>query len=351
MKFTHEMKTNLLNFDRHMMREYFASLHEKPFRADQTLQWIHQYGLQDFDQMTNLSKTLRSYLNEHATIISPKIIKQQLSSDKVIKWLLELEDKNHIEMVFIPEKIRGTLCISSQVGCPLKCKFCFTGQLGFKRNLTVAEIIGQVWLAIRELSAQNGQHDHKVTNVVLMGMGEPLLNFDNVVIATNLMMDDLAYGLSKYRVTLSTAGIVPAIEKLAKISDVALAISLHAPNDKLRNQLMPINQKYPLKQLIQACKNYFPKNSRRKISFEYVLIKGINDKPEHAKQLVKLLQGVPAKVNLIPCNTKPGAVYQCSTEEANEIFGNILSKAGVRAMTRKTRGIDIDAACGQLVGK
>jgi 23S rRNA (adenine2503-C2)-methyltransferase len=342
-------KTNLLNFDRHTMREYFATCGEKPFRADQILKWIHQYGLQDFDQMTNLSKKLRTYLNEHAVILPPKIIKTQKSHDQVIKWLLELEDKNHIEMVFIPEKTRGTLCISSQVGCPLKCGFCCTGQLGLKRNLTTAEIIGQVWLAVRELSEKNGYHDGKITNVVLMGMGEPLLNFDNVVTATNLIMDDLAYGLSKYRVTLSTVGIVPAIEKLSKVSDIALAVSLHAPNDKLRDQLVPINKKYPLKELIEVCKNYFSKKSRRKISFEYVLIKNLNDKPQHAKQLVKLLQGVPAKVNLIPCNTKPGSIYQCSTTEINETFRNILIKAGIHTIIRKTRGIDINAACGQLV--
>ncbi|MGD9152064.1 MAG: 23S rRNA (adenine(2503)-C(2))-methyltransferase RlmN [Gammaproteobacteria bacterium] len=335
-------KTNLLNFDRTKMREYFAALGEKPFRADQIIKWIHKHGLQNFDQMTNLSKKLRAYLNEHATILPPKIIKQQTSTDGTVKWLLELEDKNHIEMVFIPEKTRGTLCISSQVGCPLKCTFCFTGKLGFKRNLTTAEIIGQVWLAAREFN---------LTNVVLMGMGEPLLNFDNVITATNLIMDDLAYGLSKYRVTLSTAGIAPAIEKLSKTSDIALAVSLHAPNDKLRDQLVPINKKYPLKELIRVCKNYFPTQSRRKISFEYILIKNINDSPEHAKQLVKLLQGVPAKVNLIPCNSKPGSDYQCSAIEDCEIFRNILIKAGIQTIIRKTRGSDIDAACGQLAGK
>jgi len=344
-------KTNLLNFDRTKMHEYFSMLGEKSFRADQILKWIHQHRLQDFNEMTNLSKNLRAYLIEHAEILLPKIIKQQTSVDDTIKWLLELNDKNNIEMVFIPEKSRGTLCISSQVGCPLKCKFCFTGKLGFKRNLTTAEIIGQVWLAARELSKKNGRHNSKITNVVLMGMGEPLLNFDNVITATNLIMDDLAYGLSKYRVTLSTAGITPAIEKLAKVSDIALAVSLHAPDDKLRNQLVPINKKYPLKELIRACKNYFGKKSRRKISFEYVLIKDVNDKPEQAKQLVKLLQGVPAKVNLIPCNAKPDANMQCSTNEASEIFRGILIKTGIHTIIRKTRGIDIDAACGQLAGK
>jgi len=349
MPHNYHTKTNLLNFDRALMREYFAELGEKPFRADQILKWIHQYGLKDFDQMTNLSKKLRAYLNEYAQIQPPKIIKTQESRDQVIKWLLELEDKNYIEMVFIPEKTRGTLCISSQVGCPLKCSFCFTGQLGFKRNLTTAEIISQVWLAARELSEKKSRNDAKITNVVLMGMGEPLLNFDNVITATNLIMDDLAYGLSKYRVTLSTAGIAPEIKKLSKISDVALAVSLHAPNDKLRDQLVPINKKYPLKELINICKNYFGKKSRRKISFEYVLIKDVNDKPQHAKQLVKLLQGVPAKVNLIPCNAKPGSNYQCSTHETNELFRDVLIKAGIHTIIRKTRGIDIDAACGQLV--
>jgi 23S rRNA (adenine2503-C2)-methyltransferase len=344
------MKVNLLDFDRKTMHDFFADLGEKTFRADQVMQWIHQYGMQDFTQMSNLSKKLRTYLTEHTIISPPKITREQIAIDKTRKWLLELQDGNLIETVFIPEENRGTLCVSSQVGCILGCEFCFTGHFGFKRNLTVAEIIGQVWLAVRKLSQQQGRHDHKITNVVLMGMGEPLLNFDNVVQALNIMMDDLAYGLSKYRVTLSTAGIVPAIEKLARISNVSLAISLHAPNDELRNQLVPINKKYPLKDLMHACKNYFKNEPRRKISFEYILIKNLNDSSEHARQLVKLLQGIPAKVNLIPCNQVPNSNYQCSSSTAIENFRTILMQAGINTVTRKTRGADINAACGQLAG-
>jgi len=333
------------------MREYFLSLGDKTFRADQVLQWIHQYGYKDFAKMTNLSKSLRQYLQENTVIEVPTIVKEQESKDGTRKWLLKLEGDFCIEMVFIPEEGRGTLCVSSQAGCPVNCSFCATAKLGFKRNLTVAEIVGQVWVAVRELSEDAGHHDRKITNVVLMGMGEPLLNFANVIKAMDLMMDDLAYGLSKYRVTLSTAGIVPAIEKLAEVSDVSLAVSLHAPTDELRNVLVPVNKKYPLKELMRVCKKYFGKGSRRKISFEYVLLKDINDTPEHAKQLVKLLRGVPGKVNLIPCNPSTNIKYKCSTVEANTIFRKILLDAGINTITRKTRGADIDAACGQLAGK
>lgn len=347
-------KTNLLNFNRPMLREYFTQLGEKPFHADQVIQWIHQYGYQDFSRMLNLSKKLREYLQEHAEIVAPKIARQLVSVDGTIKWALELSDGNLIEMVFIPEDDRGTLCISSQVGCPLACSFCATGKLGFKRNLTLAEIIGQVWVAVRQLSTKNGMHDRHVTNIVLMGMGEPLLNFDNVVAATELMMDDLSYSFSKYRVTLSTVGIVPQIYKLAEVSEISLAVSLHAPNDELRSQLMPINKQYPLKDLIEACKHFFGDGSRRKVSFEYVMLRGINDQPEHAKQLIKLLEGLPCKVNLIPFNAvgrdNPRVVPTCSTPEVILDFRNRLTRAGINTITRKTRGADIQAACGQLAG-
>jgi 23S rRNA (adenine2503-C2)-methyltransferase len=345
---TKNTKTNLLNFNRADLRDFFHSISEKPFRADQVLQWIHQYGYRTFADMNNLSKTLRTYLDKHTEVKLPKIKKEQVAKDGTRKWLLQLEDDNYIEMVFIPEAGRGTLCISSQVACALGCLFCATGKLGFKRNLTVAEIIGQVWLAVRELSTQSGRHDKAITNVVLMGMGEPLLNFDNVVKAMDIMMDDFAYSFSKYRVTLSTAGIVPAMDKLAKVSAVSLAVSLHAPNDELRNKIMPINKKYPLKELIAACKKYFGKGARRRVSLEYILIKDLNDCPEHARQLVKLLSGLACKVNLIPYNPIAGSAYKKSEPESIEIFRSILLKAGINTIVRKTRGEDIAAACGQL---
>ena len=344
-------KINLLNFDRPSLRNYFKSLGEKPFHADQIIQWIHQYGHSDFSQMTNISLSLRQHLSEYATIQLPKITRHQVSSDGTQKWLLELSDNNHIEMVYIPEEGRGTLCVSSQVGCALACQFCATGCLGYTRNLTTAEIIGQVWLAVRELSEENGRHDSHVTNIVLMGMGEPLLNLGNVIPALNLMMDDLAYGRSKYRVTVSTAGIVPAMDELAKQSHVSLAVSLHASNDEIRSQLMPINKKYPLSELILACKRFFPENSRQKISFEYIMIDGVNDSLTHARELVKLLEGLPCKINLIPCNSIPTLSYKSSSPETIEAFRHILRKAGFNIITRKRRGVDIDAACGQLVGQ
>lgn len=344
-------KINLLNFDREALRNYFKSLGEKPFHADQIIQWVHQYGHTDFSQMTNISLSLRKHLNEHADIQLPKIVRHQISSDGTQKWLLELSDRNHIEMVYIPEDDRGTLCVSSQVGCALACQFCATGCLGYTRNLTTTEIIGQVWLAVRELSNENDRHDVHVTNIVLMGMGEPLLNLDNVIPALNLMMDDLAYGRSKYRVTVSTAGIVPAMDRLSQESNVSLAVSLHASNDEIRNQLMPINKKYPLSELIPACKRYYPKNSRQKISFEYIMIDGVNDSLTHARELVRLLQGVPCKINLIPCNPIPKLLYKPSSPETIEAFRQVLLKSGFNIITRKRRGVDIDAACGQLAGK
>jgi len=336
---------NLLGLDRDGLTRFFADLGEKPFRASQALKWIHQQGAVDFDDMSNLSKTLRRRLSECAEITGPKIVLTQRSVDGTHKWLLQLACGNRVETVFIPEEGRGTLCVSSQVGCALNCSFCSTARQGFNRNLSVAEIIGQLWMAKRALGEKT-----PITNVVLMGMGEPLLNFDNVVAAMKLMMDDFAYGLSKRRVTLSTAGMVPAIDRLARIADVSLAVSLHATDDAVRNELVPINRKYPIDELLQACKRYVA-DARRKVTFEYVMLDGINDSPAQAKALARLLSGVPSKVNLIPFNPFPGAPYRCSSTTAIDRFQEILQRAGLVATRRKTRGDDIDAACGQLVGR
>lgn len=346
-----EQKVNLLNYNYQQLRELLASWGEKPFRAQQLIQWIHQAGLHDFTQMTNLGKALREKLSRLSFIAVPEIVTCQKSADGTHKWLLKLECGNCIETVFIPEKNRGTLCVSSQVGCALNCSFCSTAKQGFNRNLSTAEIIGQVWLAVRELSSNQGAHDKRVTNVVMMGMGEPLLNFDNVVSAMNIMMDDFAYGLSKRRVTLSTSGVLPDLERLREVSPVALAVSLHAPNDDLRNELVPINKKYPLKQLMALCKTYFKDEPRRKVTFEYVMLKGVNDQKEHALQLIKLLKNVPAKVNLIPFNPFPMTQYERSPQESIDVFRDLLISHGINTITRKTRGDDIDAACGQLAGE
>ncbi|HAT8720005.1 TPA: 23S rRNA (adenine(2503)-C(2))-methyltransferase RlmN [Legionella pneumophila] len=346
-----QLKVNLLNYNYSQLRELLMAWDEKPFRAQQLFQWIHQVGISDFAQMTNLGKVLRSKLSQLACVDLPEIVACQKSADGTHKWLLKLECGNCIETVFIPEANRGTLCVSSQVGCALNCSFCSTAKQGFNRNLSTAEIIGQVWLAARELSDNHGIHDKKITNVVMMGMGEPLLNFDNVVSAMNIMMDDLAYGLSKRRVTLSTSGVLPEMERLREVSPVALAVSLHAPTDELRNELVPINKKYPLSQLISLCKRYFKDEPRRKVTFEYVMLKGVNDQPEHASQLIKLLHNVPAKVNLIPFNPFPLTQYQRSSQETIDAFREKLMKHGINTITRKTRGDDIDAACGQLAGE
>jgi 23S rRNA (adenine2503-C2)-methyltransferase len=344
-------KTNLLGLDKKAMEAFFVELGEKPYRAQQVLKWIHFNGLQDFHLMTNLSKELRQKLTETAEVEIPQIIYEKAATDGTYKWLLKLSDGNCIETVFIPEKTRGTLCISSQVGCILNCDFCSTGKQGFSRNLTTAEIISQLWIAIRKLSQMNGLHDHAVTNVVMMGMGEPLLNFDNVIPALNLMLDDHAYGLSKRRVTVSTAGVIPAMYKLRELSDVALAVSLHASNDTLRDELVPLNKKYPLSELMAVCREYFKDDNRRSITMEYVMLNGVNDKPEHAKQLIKLLDGVKAKMNLIPFNPFPHTSYERSDTDTILRFRDILMKAGLNTTIRRTRGDDIDAACGQLVGQ
>jgi len=289
-------------------------------------------------------------LKDVAEIRAPELVMDQHSQDGTRKWLLRLDSGNCIETVFIPEDGRGTLCVSSQVGCALDCSFCSTAQQGFNRNLSVAEIIGQVWTANRALG-RDPKGERIITNVVMMGMGEPLLNFDNVVKAMDLMLDDLGYGLSKRRVTLSTAGVIPALERLKAVSAVSLAVSLHAPNDALRNELVPLNKKYPIKELLEACKHYVAGDARRRVTFEYVMLDGVNDSPELAHQLVRLLQDVPAKVNLIPFNPFPNTRYQRSSAAAIERFRNILMAAGLVTVTRKTRGDDIDAACGQLAGK
>lgn len=348
---TQSQKTNLLGLDRKALIEYFVSLGEKPFRAQQILQWIHFQGVQDFNAMSNLSKSLREKLCEIAEIRAPEVAYENTSADGTHKWVLRLADGNCIETVFIPERTRGTLCVSSQVGCTLNCDFCSTGKQGFNRNLTNAEIIGQLWTAVRGLSQKNGMHDHAVTNVVMMGMGEPLLNFDSVVSAMDIMLDDFGYGLSKRRVTLSTAGVIPAMYELSKVSDVALAVSLHAPNDELRNVLVPLNKKYPLKDLMEACKDFFRDDKRRYVTMEYVMLKDVNDSIDHAKQLIKLLNGVRAKVNLIPFNPFPNTIYQRSDQATIDRFRDALMRADINCMTRKTRGDAIDAACGQLVGQ
>jgi 23S rRNA (adenine2503-C2)-methyltransferase len=348
---TQTTKTNLLGLNRKGMEDFFVSLGEKPYRAQQVLKWIHFEGLRDIDAMTNLSKALRVTLKEVAEILPPEIAYESTAQDGTHKWVIRLADGNCIETIFIPEKERGTLCVSSQVGCVLNCDFCSTGKQGFSRNLTSAEIIAQVWIAARGLSINQATHDRAVTNVVMMGMGEPLLNFDNVVTAMDIMLDDFAYGLSKRRVTLSTAGVVPAMYKLREVSDVALAVSLHAPNDELRDILVPLNKKYPLKELMQACKDYFKEDKRRYVTMEYVMLAGINDTPQHAKQLIQLLEGIPSKVNLIPFNPFPTTVYTRSDQTTIDRFRERLMAAGINAITRKTRGDDIDAACGQLVGQ
>jgi 23S rRNA (adenine2503-C2)-methyltransferase len=347
--------TNLLDYTREDLSHFFASWGEKPFRASQILQWVHQLGVTDFEQMTNISKSLRQRLSAETTIALPKIVLEQRSIDGTRKWLLELADANRIEMVFIPEDDRNTLCISSQVGCALNCSFCATARQGFNRNLTVAEIIGQLWLAEHSLRQQQIFDTEKaekraISNVVLMGMGEPLANFKAVVAAMQLMMDDFSYGLSWRRITLSSAGLVPAIQRLQQQCPVNLAISLHAPNDELRDILVPINKKYPIATLLSACHDYTKIGNRRRITFEYVMLHDFNDSPALAHKLAKLLRNIPAKINLIPFNPLPNMDYQSSSPAKIQEFQQILTNYGIVTMIRKTRGGDIDAACGQLVG-
>lgn len=344
--------TNLLGMDRAALQEFFRTRGEQPYRAVQLLKWIHNRGIADFNLMTDMSKALRASLQENCVIQPPEIQSEHVAKDGTRKWLVAIPGGSLIETVFIPEKKRGTLCISSQVGCVLNCSFCSTARQGFARNLTVAEIIGQLWIARDRLrQVTDSPLCTEITNVVMMGMGEPLLNLEAVAPALSIMRDELGYALPRRRVTVSTSGVVPAIDELAAISDVSLAVSLHAPNDALRNELVPINKKYPLKELLAACKRYVSSNKRYFITMEYVMLNGVNDSIDHAKQLVKLLRGVPCKINLIPFNPFPDAPYTCSTEEAILDFSNVLSDHDMVCTTRKTRGDDIDAACGQLVGK
>ena len=345
-------KTNLLGLSVDKLAAFFESLGEKRFRAVQVLKWIHQNGVDDFDQMTNVSKALREKLTEVAEIRAPKVLQQLDSADGTRKWLIEVSGGNAIETVYIPDGDRGTLCVSSQVGCSLDCSFCATGKQGFNRDLTAAEIIGQVWIACKSFGQLQPKGPRKVTNVVMMGMGEPLLNFDNVVDAMNLMMEDNAYGISKRRVTLSTSGVVPALDRLADVTDVSLAISLHAPNDELRNELVPINKKYPIAMLLDSAKRYIESmpDTHRKMTIEYTMMREVNDRPEHAEQLAELLRDVPVKINLIPFNPFELSDYQRVSNNALRRFQQILLDKGFTVTVRTTRGDDIAAACGQLAG-
>ncbi|GAB3303130.1 23S rRNA (adenine(2503)-C(2))-methyltransferase RlmN [Luteimonas notoginsengisoli] len=352
-------KQNLLDLDREGLERFFAdTLGEKRYRAHQVMKWIHHRHVTDFNEMTDLGKALRAKLEEHAEVRVPQVQFEKPSTDGTHKWLLGMDGKNAIEAVFIPDKGRGTLCVSSQVGCALNCQFCSTATQGFNRNLSTAEIIGQVWVAARHLG--NVPHKmRKLTNVVMMGMGEPLMNFDNVVRAMSIMRDDLGYGLANKRVTLSTAGMVPMIDRLGEESDVSLAVSLHAPNDELRTELVPLNKKYPIAELMAACERYVMRKPRASITFEYTLMKGVNDQPTHARQLARLMRQFDnavqmkdaGKVNLIPFNPFPGTRFERSTEADIRAFQKSLLDAQVLTMVRRTRGDDIDAACGQLKGQ
>lgn len=346
-------KVNLLGLSRDKMVEFFTSMGEKPFRAQQMLKWIHHQGVSNFDEMTNISKVLREKLKEESEVFAPEVISQHDSADGTRKWAIRVAGGGLVETVLIPDGERGTLCVSSQVGCSLDCSFCSTGKQGFQRDLTAAEIIGQVWLAIQSYDGFPSTNKRIVTNVVMMGMGEPLMNFDNVVDAMSLMLDDFGYGISKRRVTLSTSGVVPALDKLAEVSEVSLAISLHAPNDQLRNELVPINRKYPIAQLLESCQNYInsQSDSHRVVTIEYTLIAGVNDQREHANELVELLKEIPCKINLIPFNPFSQSDYQRPSRNAVQRFWQTLTDAGYVTTVRSTRGDDIDAACGQLVGQ
>ena len=352
-------RTNIFDLDRVSLEDFFENvLGEKRYRAHQVMKWIHHRYVTDFDDMTDLGKVLRAKLQEHAEIRAPMVLLEKPSTDGTIKWLIGMDAKNAIEAVYIPDKGRGTLCVSSQVGCALNCTFCSTATQGFNRNLTTAEVIGQVWIAARQLGNLPHQQ-RKLTNVVMMGMGEPLANFDNVVRAMSIMRDDLGYGLANKRVTLSTSGLVPQIDQLGQASDVSLAVSLHAPNDALRTELIPLNKKYPIAELMAACQRYVKRKPRSSITFEYTLMKGVNDQPQHARELARLMRQFDnavqmkdaAKVNLIPFNPFPGTRYERSPETDIRAFQKLLQEARVLTTVRRTRGDDIDAACGQLKGQ
>lgn len=356
-------KVNLLNFNLPQMRQFMLDIDEQPYRAVQLIKWIHHRCIADFQQMTDLSKQLRSKLQQLAVIEPPTMVLHKKSADGTQKWVLKLNRQrakpkaygqlsnvdDKVEMVLIPEPKRQTLCVSSQVGCSLDCSFCSTGRQGFSRNLAVSEIIGQLWLAKKSLLEQTEASN--ISNVVMMGMGEPLMNYKSVIQAVNMMMDDNFYGLSKRKVTISTSGIVPAMQRMVNDTDAALAVSLHAPNDELRNKLVPINKKHPIEELMSACDNYVKADTKRHVTYEYVMLHKVNDSAYHAQQLVKLLRNRAAKVNLIPFNPFANAGYKTSTPDRIEYFLSILNKNKIFASTRKTRGDDIDAACGQLVGQ
>jgi 23S rRNA (adenine2503-C2)-methyltransferase len=352
---------NLLDFNQAQLADYFISIGEKAFRAKQLMRWMHHFGETDINNMTDIAKTLREKLLLETEIKLPDVQFEQVSNDGTRKWLIATDNKkdgttNSVETVFIPEDDRGTLCISSQVGCALECTFCSTGRQGFNRNLSVSEIIGQLWIANKSLRQESGYdllsaNDRIISNVVMMGMGEPLANYDNVVTAMQIMLDDSAYGLSRRRVTLSTSGLVPAMDKLKEDCPVALAVSLHAPNDKLRDDIVPINKKYPIKELMSACERYLVKAPRDFVTFEYVMLNNVNDTPEHAHQLLQVVKNVPCKFNLIPFNPFPNSGYETSKLSHIRVFRDILMQAGYVVTVRKTRGEDIDAACGQLAGK
>ena len=359
------MKQNLLDFDAAGLTAWFAEMGEKPFRAKQVLRWLHQHGEDDFERMSDVARSLRARLAELAEVRAPQVLRDSTAADGTRKWLLDVGNGNAVEMVFIPEDNRGTLCVSTQAGCALDCAFCSTGKQGFNRNLTAGEIAGQLWWAKKALGdfrapgsdaqRRTGEADFSaeriVSNVVLMGMGEPLANYDNTVTALRLMLDDNAYGLSRRRVTVSTSGIVPAMDRLGEDCPAALAISLHAPNDALRDALVPINRKYPLAELMAACKRYLEKSPRDFVTFEYVMLDGVNDSEEHARELVRLTRDVPCKFNLIPFNPFPGSEFKRSSAARIRRFVEILMQAHIVTTTRKTRGDDIDAACGQLAGQ
>ncbi|WP_295654262.1 bifunctional tRNA (adenosine(37)-C2)-methyltransferase TrmG/ribosomal RNA large subunit methyltransferase RlmN [uncultured Haemophilus sp.] len=348
---TNTKKINLMDLTRQQMREFFAELGEKPFRADQLVKWIYHFGEDNFDNMTNINKKLREKLKAVAEIKAPEVAVEQRSSDGTIKWAMQVGEQQ-VETVYIPEADRATLCVSSQVGCALACTFCSTAQQGFNRNLTVSEIIGQVWRASKIIGNFGVTGVRPITNVVMMGMGEPLLNVANVVPAMEIMLDDFAYGLSKRRVTLSTSGVVPALDMLREKIDVALAISLHAPNDELRDEIMPINKKYNIKMLMDSVHRYLEVSNANhgKVTIEYVLLDHVNDGTEHAHQLAKVLKNTPCKINLIPWNPFPEAPYGKSSNSRVDRFQKTLMEYGFTVIVRKTRGDDIDAACGQLAG-
>ena len=344
-------KINLLDLNQTKMREFFASLGEKPFRAEQVMKWLYRFGVDEIDEMTNLNKALREKLKRLCIIEAPTVSRRQDSKDGTIKFALMLKGGQEVEAVWIPEKERKTLCVSSQVGCALECTFCSTAQQGFNRNLSVSEIIGQVWRVAKEVGMVGLTKERPVTNVVMMGMGEPLLNVNNVVPAMELMMDDLGFGMSKRRVTLSTSGVVPALDMIKGKIDVALAISLHAPDNKLRDELVPVNKKYPIEEFLASCRRYIDGSKANDyVTVEYVLLNGINDSTDQAHELAKTLKGTPSKVNLIPFNPYPGSPYTRPSNSRMDRFSKVLQEAGLTTIVRRPRGDDIDAACGQLVG-